>query len=85
MARSSSKTVTEVARDLGASPKGLRSWVKQAQSLAVETARVEGKPSRSADPSDGPTGSTGPPWPTMRDRFSPSAMPRLDSLAGGAH
>ena len=27
--RSSSKTVTEVARDLGVSPEGLRAWVKQ--------------------------------------------------------
>jgi transposase len=31
LARSSSKTVTEVARDLGVSPEGLRSWVKQDQ------------------------------------------------------
>ncbi|GLW59642.1 transposase [Kitasatospora phosalacinea] len=29
LARSSSKTVTEVARDLGVSAEGLRSWVKQ--------------------------------------------------------
>ena len=31
LARSSSKTVTEVARDLGVSPEGLRAWVKQDQ------------------------------------------------------
>ncbi|WP_405018268.1 transposase [Kitasatospora sp. NBC_00070] len=31
LARSSSKTVTEVARELGVSPEGLRSWVKQDQ------------------------------------------------------
>ncbi|MGW4650748.1 transposase [Kitasatospora sp. NPDC004289] len=31
LARSSSKTVTEVARDLGGSPEGLRSWVKRDQ------------------------------------------------------
>lgn len=31
LARSSSKTVTEVARDLGVSPEGVRSWVKQDQ------------------------------------------------------
>ncbi|WP_441248213.1 transposase [Kitasatospora sp. McL0602] len=31
LARSSSKTVTEVARDLGVSPEGLRSWVKKDQ------------------------------------------------------
>jgi transposase len=31
LARSSSKTVTEVARDLGVRPEGLRSWVKQDQ------------------------------------------------------
>ncbi len=31
MAQSSSKTVTEVARDLGVSPEGLRSWVKRDQ------------------------------------------------------
>ncbi|WP_103532216.1 transposase [Streptomyces sp. SM11] len=29
LARSSDKTVTEVARDLGVSPEGLRGWVKQ--------------------------------------------------------
>ncbi|WP_405021704.1 transposase [Kitasatospora sp. NBC_00070] len=29
LARSSAKTVTEVARDLGASPERLRNWVKQ--------------------------------------------------------
>ncbi|MFF0034423.1 transposase, partial [Streptomyces avermitilis] len=29
-ALSSDKTVTEVARDLGVSPEGLRGWVKQA-------------------------------------------------------
>ncbi|GLW58512.1 transposase [Kitasatospora phosalacinea] len=29
LARSSGKTVTEMARDLGMSPEGLRSWVKQ--------------------------------------------------------
>ncbi|WP_373431185.1 transposase [Streptomyces turgidiscabies] len=29
LARSTGKTVTEVARDLGVSPEGLRSWVKQ--------------------------------------------------------
>ncbi|MGW2207653.1 transposase [Streptomyces sp. NPDC001774] len=31
MALSSDKTVTEVARDLGVSPEGLRGWVKQAK------------------------------------------------------
>ncbi|MET7457222.1 transposase [Streptomyces sp. NPDC005574] len=31
MALSSEKTVTEVARDLGVSPEGLRGWVKQAK------------------------------------------------------
>ncbi|WP_441247946.1 transposase [Kitasatospora sp. McL0602] len=31
LVRSSSKTVTEVARDLGVSPEGLRSWVKKDQ------------------------------------------------------
>jgi transposase len=31
LARSSSKTVTEVARGLGVSPEGLRNWVKQDQ------------------------------------------------------
>ncbi|MDJ0385850.1 transposase [Streptomyces sp. G-G2] len=30
LALSSDKTVTEVARDLGVSPEGLRGWVKQA-------------------------------------------------------
>ncbi|MGY3676478.1 transposase [Streptomyces sp. NBC_01320] len=30
LALSSEKTVTEVARDLGVSPEGLRGWVKQA-------------------------------------------------------
>ncbi|MGK5445950.1 transposase [Streptomyces radiopugnans] len=30
-ALSSDKTVTEVARDLGVSPEGLRGWVKQAK------------------------------------------------------
>ncbi|MFC1417560.1 transposase [Streptacidiphilus cavernicola] len=39
LARSSSKTVTEVARDLGVSPEGLRAWVKQDQ-----TDRGEGGP-----------------------------------------
>ncbi len=31
LALSSGKTVTEVARDLGVSPEGLRGWVKQAK------------------------------------------------------
>ncbi|MCX4612807.1 MULTISPECIES: transposase [Streptomyces] len=31
LALSSDKTVTEVARDLGVSPEGLRGWVKQAK------------------------------------------------------
>ncbi|MFJ9541394.1 transposase [Streptomyces sp. NPDC101225] len=31
LALSSEKTVTEVARDLGVSPEGLRGWVKQAK------------------------------------------------------
>ncbi|GLW58875.1 transposase [Kitasatospora phosalacinea] len=31
LALASDKTVTEVARDLGISPEGLRGWVKQAQ------------------------------------------------------
>lgn len=31
LARTSEKTVTEVARDLGVSPEGLRNWVRQAQ------------------------------------------------------
>ncbi|MFE7046700.1 transposase [Streptomyces atratus] len=31
LALSSDKTVTEVARDLGVSPEGLRGWVKQAE------------------------------------------------------
>ncbi|MFG1812016.1 transposase [Streptomyces sp. NPDC049040] len=31
LALSSHKTVTEVARDLGVSPEGLRGWVKQAK------------------------------------------------------
>ncbi|MFE2993189.1 transposase [Streptomyces sp. NPDC059262] len=31
LALSSDKTVTEVARDLGVSPEGLRNWVKQAK------------------------------------------------------
>ncbi len=31
LALSSDKTVTEVARDLGVSPEGLRGWVKQAR------------------------------------------------------
>ncbi|MFE0454246.1 transposase [Streptomyces sp. NPDC058914] len=31
LAPSSDKTVTEVARDLGVSPEGLRGWVKQAK------------------------------------------------------
>ncbi|MDN3267133.1 transposase [Streptomyces sp. MA15] len=30
-ALSSEKTVTEVARDLGVNPEGLRNWVKQAK------------------------------------------------------
>lgn len=39
LALSSDKTVTEVARDLGVSPEGLRGWVKQAK-----TDRGEGAP-----------------------------------------
>lgn len=31
LALSSDKTVTEVARDLGVSPEGLRNWVRQAK------------------------------------------------------
>ena len=31
LALSSEKTITEVARDLGVSPEGLRGWVKQAK------------------------------------------------------
>ncbi|MFI5663233.1 transposase [Streptomyces sp. NPDC051684] len=31
LALSSDETVTEVARDLGVSPEGLRNWVKQAR------------------------------------------------------
>ncbi|MFB7576470.1 transposase [Streptomyces sp. NPDC056165] len=33
LALSSDKTVTEVSRDLGVSPEGLRGWVKQPRSI----------------------------------------------------
>ncbi|WP_443045196.1 transposase [Streptomyces sp. NBC_00145] len=41
LALSSAKTVTEVARDLGVSPEGLRNWVKQAK-----IDQGEGRPGR---------------------------------------
>jgi transposase-like protein len=48
LVRSSGKTVTQVARDLGVSPEGLRGWYKQDQAERGVPARVGGESALSA-------------------------------------
>ena len=48
LALSSDKTVTEVARDLGVSPEGLRNWVKKAKAEAGVPRRQGGEPDLTA-------------------------------------
>jgi transposase len=76
LASSSEKTVTEVARDLGVSPEGLRGWVKQAKiDRGVGPAGAPGTTAAIVSKRWGP--------PHCRTAIAPSSRGLLQPRSGG--